>query len=67
MTPAMCPYQSQGREESLLGKIPLLTPAEVLLDCPERRTDAIAEPVTGGDLSVSLLTKCLGVHGICQI
>lgn len=60
-------YQSQRREESLQGKIPLLTPAEVPLDCPQWRTDAIAESVTEGDLPVSLLTKCLGIHGVCQI
>lgn len=41
-------YQSQRREESLQGKIPLLTPAEVPLDCPEWRMNGIAEPVTGG-------------------
>lgn len=63
----MCPFESQRREESLQGKIPSLTPAEVLLDCPGWRTDAIAEPVTGGDLSVSLLTKRLGIHRVCQI
>lgn len=28
---------------------------------------AIAEPVTWGDLPDSLLTKCLGIHGVCQI
>lgn len=59
--------QSQRRQEPLQGKIPLLTPAKVPLDCPEWGMDAIAKPVTGGDLLVSLLTKCLAIHGVCQI
>lgn len=59
-------YQSQRREESFQGKIPLLTPAEVPLDCPEWRRDAIAEAATEGDFPVSLLTECLGIHGVCH-
>lgn len=60
-------HQSQRREESLWAEIPLLTPAEVPLACPEWRMDAILSLSQGGNLPVSLRTKCLGIHGVCQI
>lgn len=57
MTPVTSPCQP--REESLQERIPLPTPAEVLLDPPAWRTEAIAVPVTGGGLSSDKMAYCM--------
>lgn len=59
MTPVTSPCQPGGEEESLQEKIPLPTPAEVLLDPPVQRTEAIAVPVTGGGLSSDKMAYCM--------